>query len=133
MRLKLKENPREWQKFAAVTALAFGLTLAMLRWRKLISTKAMFATLSIPAVVLVLCLIKPRLFRAYYRAGMGVSFVIGQVMSRVLLGIFFLLVLTPITLIVRILGKDILRLKRNPKATTYWQPARISDQFDREF
>jgi hypothetical protein len=133
MRLRLKENPREWQKFTAVTLLAIGAAAVMLRWRKLISTTVLVGALFIPAFLLILCLIKPHWFRGYYRGGMRFSFAIGQVMSRILLGIFFLLVLTTIALFARIMGKDLLKLKRNPTTTTYWQPAQLSDQFDREF
>jgi len=36
-------------------------------------------------------------------------------------------------LLLRLWGKDLLAMRRRTATTTYWQPARISDQFDRQF
>ena len=36
------------------------------------------------------------------------------------MGIIFFLVVTPIGLIMKVLGKDLLRLKYNKKGNTYW-------------
>ena len=35
--------------------------------------------------------------------------------------------------LLRLWGKDLLAMRRRTESTTYWQPARISDQFDRQF
>lgn len=133
MRLKLKENPREWQKFTAVTALLFGGIALMLRWRKVISIKVLIVVIAFLGAGLVACLILPGWFRGYYRTGRRISFAIGWVMGRALLSLFFLAVLTPFALIARISGKDLLKLKRNSNQTTYWQPAKVGEEFDREF
>jgi len=47
--------------------------------------------------------------------------------------VFFWLVLTPMGLLLRLWGKDLLTLRRRTTSTTYWRSARISDQFDRQF
>jgi len=44
---------------------------------------------------------------------------LGKIMSPVIMGIIFFLVVTPIGLLMRLFGKDILNLKFNNKAT-YW-------------
>jgi hypothetical protein len=54
-------------------------------------------------------------------------------MGKVLLTIFFLLVVTPLGLLLRLLGKDLLRLKRRRDVATHWQPAKSNHQFDRQF
>jgi hypothetical protein len=43
-----------------------------------------------------------------------------KVVSPVVLGSMFFLILTPFGLAVRIMGKDLLRLKLDKKATSYW-------------
>lgn len=53
-----------------------------------------------------------------YRLWMGVAFVMGNIMSRLLLGLFFYLLITPMGL-VRRMAADTLRLKR-PKVSSYW-------------
>ena len=44
---------------------------------------------------------------------------LGNFVSPIIMGIVFFLVVTPISLILRLLGKDILNLKKNNKRT-YW-------------
>jgi Saxitoxin biosynthesis operon protein SxtJ len=43
-----------------------------------------------------------------------------RVVSPLVLGIMFFLVITPMGLVMRMLGKDPLRLRRDPGAPTYW-------------
>ena len=64
---------------------------------------------------------------------MRFSFQIGQVMGKVLLTVFFFALVTPMGLLLRLLGKDLLRLKRKPDQATYWQKAKGSREFDRMF
>ena len=80
-----------------------------------------------------LCWLRPRWFRPIYRAVMTASFYVGQVMGRVLLAIFFVVALTPLALVLRLFGKDLLRLKRDTKAQSYWRPAKVSQDFDQQF
>jgi hypothetical protein len=130
---KLKENPKEWWKFTAVMALALAVVAAMLQRRKIISREMLFGVIGLLALALLGCALRPKWFRGFYRAGMTISFHAGQVIGGVLLTIFFLAVLTPIGLGLRLLGKDLLRLKRRPGARSYWLSARTTNRFDRQF
>lgn len=131
--LRLKENPREWQKFVAVMALAANLPAWLAWWRGKISLTIPVIVLSIAVTVLLIALIKPRWFRGFYRGGMTVSFHIGQVIGRVMLTLFFFVVVTPLGLLLRLSGKDLLQLKSNPADKTWWRPAKNSREFDRMF
>ena len=133
MKLKLKEEPREWLKFTAVMALALGILGALLHLRKAINRQTLLVWFGLLFLLLLLCWIRPRSFRAFYRGGMTLSFHLGQIIGKVILAVFFLLVVTPVGLLLRALGKDLLKLKRDPAATTYWQPAKSCSQFDRQF
>jgi len=44
---------------------------------------------------------------------------LGQIISPIVMGIIFFLVVTPIAFIMRVLGKDILKLKKNTD-NSYW-------------
>ena len=46
--------------------------------------------------------------------------ILGKIISPIIMGIIFFLVVTPIGLIMRVLRKDLLRLKYNKKDNTYW-------------
>ena len=133
MRLKLKEQPREWQKFTAAMAVALGVVAVLFRKRQIIPPMVLAVVLTLLGLALLLCLVRPRWFRPFYRAGMTLSWAIGRVMSTILLALFFLCVLTPLAFMARLLGKDLLKTKRNFLATTYWRPAKLNNQFDREF
>ncbi|MEQ9103886.1 MAG: SxtJ family membrane protein [Rhodothermales bacterium] len=64
----------------------------------------------------------PGLLRPIHRSWMMLAVLLGFVMTRVILFIVFALVVTPIGIFMRLLGKD--PLKKRPDATlaTYWIP-----------
>ena len=71
-----------------------------------------------------------------YQTAMFVAHGISWVMMRVMLSILFYLVLTPIGVTMRLLGKDILDQKLDRSAASYWKkrtqnPAR--EQYERLF
>jgi hypothetical protein len=133
MQPKLKENPREWLKFTAVMA-AMGIALAALLWRQRVLGTPGFGVIAAALALAVLaCALRPRWFRGFYRAGMTASFHVGQVMGRVLLSAVFLLVVTPLGLLLRLTGKDLLQLRRDPGAVTYWRKARPPGPLERQF
>jgi len=131
--LRLKENPREWQKFVAVMGTAVNLIVWMMWWRGRLPLAAPVAVAALALAALLAALLRPRSFRGFYRAGMTVSYHFGQVIGKVLLTVFFFLLLTPLALLLRLMGKDLLKLKRPPAAPTWWQPARNNRDFDRMF
>jgi hypothetical protein len=45
---------------------------------------------------------------------------VGRITTPILLTIVFVVVVTPLGLLLRLFGSDPLRLKRDPKASTYW-------------
>jgi hypothetical protein len=133
MKLKLKEEPAEWLKFTAVMALMLALVAGLLFRRKVITREVFGGVIVVLLLAPLVCWIRPGWFRGFYRGGMTVSFQFGQAMGQVLLAIFFLLVVTPLGLLLRLMGKDLLRLKRRRDAITYWEPAKPNNQFDRQF
>ena len=133
MHLKLKEDPKEWMKFTAAVSVASGLVVVSLGLRGMIGVSTLRIALVFAATALMVCLARPHWFRPFYRAGMTFSFHLGQVMGRGLLTIFFIVVLLPAGLLMRLLGMDLLKLKRDRSAPTYWHPARTPGRLDRLF
>ena len=56
----------------------------------------------------------------FYLAWMGVAFAIGNLMSRVLLFVIYAGVVTPLAILMKLLGQDRLRLRRRD-ACSYWE------------
>ena len=133
MQLKLTENPREWQKFAVVLAVMVGLVTWLASRRGWITRDAWIPIGAVILLIPALALLRPRWFRPIYRGGMTISFHIGHVMGKVMLTVFFLLVVTPLGLVLRLMGKDLLGLRRKPDAATYWHPAKPASKLDQMF
>ena len=73
--------------------------------------------------------------RVVYKAWMSIAFIIGSVVSPVLLAILYFAMVTPMALIMRLLGRDALRLKR-PETSSYWMPIKMPENktdFERLF
>src|SRR5215468_5655222 len=62
----------------------------------------------------------PKLIRPVFIGWMTLAYVIDWIVSRIVLGILFYGLLTPVALILRARGRDELRLKPQPNAETYW-------------
>ena len=133
MRLRLEEDPREWQKFTTAVVVMLSVVSFLLYRRHAISTRAIGISFLVLGLAMLLCLVLPRFFRGFYRVGMTAGFYLGQAVSMALLTVFFLGALTPLGLVLRLLGKDLLGLKKPPHAASYWHPAKTSREFDRSF
>src|SRR5262249_23463605 len=121
MTFKLKEKPAEWQKFTAAVVMAAGAGAFLLHRRTLVRLETLVAVGLALALVLLVCIVRPRWFRGFYRLGMTASFYVGRVMGALALVLFFLLVLTPLSLLLRLLGKDLLATRRR-STNSYWHP-----------
>jgi hypothetical protein len=85
-------------------AMVLLLLLALLNWGR---TELLIAAL----IVHVVNMIVPQVFRPVAIAWFGLAHLLGAVASRVLMFVVFALVVTPIGLLRRALGKDSLRLR----------------------
>ena len=133
MKLRFKEDPKEWRKHAWLAALGGAMVCSLLRWRHVLSNETWLIVLTAAAVVFLSAWIFPRLFRGYYRASIWLGFYLSMAGGRIALAIFFILFLTPLGLVQRLTGKDLLRLKRQPNATSYWNSRDGKRPMDRLF
>ena len=51
---------------------------------------------------------------------MKFGLLLGSIVAPLVMGIVYFMVVTPVGLIMRSLGKDLLRIKKSKSATTYW-------------
>lgn len=133
MKLRLKEDPREWRKSVLLTLLGLALLSSLLRWRKAIATNTWLELLAAFAVCALLATFFPRWFRGFYRVSMRVGFALSQVVARVVLVLIFGVVITPAALLFRMAGKDGLLLKRRMNANSYWTEAKSKQDLERMF
>jgi hypothetical protein len=69
-------------------------------------------------------LVKPRSIRFLFAGAMALTRPIGWVVSRALLAAIFYLVITPLALVFRLIGRDALGRRTGRGAATHWVPRR---------
>ena len=79
----------------------------------------------------------PGILKPLQKGWMTLAILMGWVMTRVLMGILFYLAITPIGLILRLTGKDLLDEKLEPEAKSYWkirpQTPRVPVDYEKQF
>lgn len=130
---RLKELPSEWRQFVLGWCLALTLLAGLLRWRGRIEWTAFSAFEAILVAVLVWSWALPRHFRMPYRFGMTVAYHIGRVLGKGLLTLFFVFGVTPLGLVLRWCGKDLLQVKLARESSSYWVAARPPGDLEKMF
>jgi ABC-type uncharacterized transport system permease subunit len=133
MKLRLKEDPKEWRKAAWLSAGGLAALSSVLRWRRILPNPPWMAVLALAGMIAVGACLAPRWFRGYYRFSHRLGFHLARALGFIVLGVFFILVITPLGLALRALGQDPLRLKRTGKEESYWNTARPNSPLDRLF
>jgi Saxitoxin biosynthesis operon protein SxtJ len=116
--------------FAGVFALIGAMPLAwghgMRMWSLVVGAVFLAVALALPATL-------GPLNRVWLRFGL----LLHRVVSPIVLGIMFFLVVTPLGVAMRAFGKDLLRLRYDRQASTYWidrrPPGPPPDSFDHQF
>ena len=108
---------RVLRNFGFVMAGAFGLIGGLGLWRG-----RSFASylLALAVAFLLAGLLAPRSLNAIERGWMKLAGVLSAVMTRVILGLSFVLVITPVGLVRRLVVGDSLGLRPDREAASYW-------------
>jgi hypothetical protein len=113
------KTPLELRKFGYVMAGAAGAVAGLLWWR---SRPAAPWFAAVGVVFLLTALVGPTALRPIERVWMRFADILSAVMTRVILVLTFFLVITPLAVVLRLLGKDPLRLRPDPDAQSFWIP-----------
>ena len=120
---------------------SFGLLLAgvsgaaaLLLYRKGLASWQVWA--AVAAVLAIAGTLGPALLRAPYRVWMSVGMLLGWLMTRIILFLAFVIVMTPMGWLVRALGKDVLDQRIDRQAGSYWKERRKAtgrEQYTKQF
>jgi hypothetical protein len=77
-------------------------------------------SLATAAVFLGVALLAPRLLAPLNRVWFNLGLLLHRVTNPILMGVVFVTTVTPLAFVLRALGKDPLRLRLDPSASTYW-------------
>jgi Saxitoxin biosynthesis operon protein SxtJ len=76
--------------------------------------------LGVAIVFLAIALLRPNALSPLNRLWTRFGLLIGMIVSPIVLGLLFVLVVTPVGLLMRLTGKDPLRLRRESGVGSYW-------------
>jgi len=124
---------RELRQFAGIWFPAFWAVVGLLIGSRTGHWQLPMALFGAVAAVAVAGLIQPRLARPIYIAWMCAAFPIGWTVSHLLLAAVFYLLIAPLGLLLRLFGRDKLKLRFDSSAKTYWTPRLPPPPSDRYF
>lgn len=120
--------------FGFVFAGFFAL-VALVRWWKEQGGAGWFAAAAF--AMLLVALVRPALLAPFNRLWTKLALLLSKVMNPVIMGILFFLVVAPIGLMMRLLGKRPLALEIDPDAKSYWierpKPAPLPGSMKNQF
>ena len=78
--------------------------------------------LAVSALFLLLALIRPAVLGPANRLWTRLALLLSKITNPIMTGLMFYLVFTPVAIVLRLMGKDLLRLKSEPVANSFWIP-----------
>ena len=122
------------RKFGAVIAGALALLAVYALWKDHSTRAAIFA--AIAACFGLAALVIPQYLTPLNRLWMAFGLLLGKIISPLVLGLIFMVLITPVALGTRLFGRDVLRMKKR-KVSSYWverdpagpEPASFQHQF----
>ena len=82
---------------------------------------------------LILGLFNSRILTPLNKIWFRFGILLGNLISPIIMGIIFFLIITPTSLIMKILGKNLLNLKRNNKSTYWVERPKIKSKMKNQF
>ena len=117
--LKLIDKSDEAVKKTGLTLGVVLILIALLLWYL---GKSSFTYFSITGgLFVILAIVAIPVLRPFHKLWMMLALLMGFVMSRVILTLLYYLVLTPIGLLAKIVGKKFMPIGFDKNATTYWE------------
>ena len=117
---KGKPQRSDYRKFGVSIGCVLLVITGLLIWRE--HHTAAWVTGSLGGFLILAGLVLPGALALPYRPWMAFAHGLGWFNTRLLLTLFFYLVLSPMGLLMRILGKRPLDMKWDPEAESYWIP-----------
>ena len=131
--LDLNPEPRALRVFGFAAAVVFGGLGAFALHKGWIAAPIAYAAFGVGAFSLLASAAWPKGNRPLFVVLSVLAWPIGLVLSYVVLGALFFLVLTPVGLLFRLIRRDALRLRVKRSGATYWVPYERRGTLERYF
>ncbi len=131
-------NPKskQLQSFGKIALVASAVISLLLYLLKGVAIQWVLIIFAFGFIIFIISMISLKLTKMIYLGMILVTLPIGWVVSFILLAIFYYLLLAPLGLIFRLMGRDPLCRKFDPKAKSYWlsrQPPKGPEQYFHQF
>tara|TARA_B100000401_G_C52654889_1_gene647285 strand:+ start:134 stop:544 length:411 start_codon:yes stop_codon:yes gene_type:complete len=125
----IKTTKKDLKSFGIIFGIIFFITAAYL-----FSKNNEIYTISIYSGLFfaIIALIIPSFLKPIYIVWMVFGLLLGWLMTRIILGLLFYIIITPIAILVKILGKDFLDLK-NVNKNSYWNKRDIDIELNQDY
>lgn len=130
---KKPQTVKQLREFAIVMCLAFTVFGAISFWKWHYPTKMFMAMLTLTAVTMPLGLFAPRTLAVPERLWMAFAEKLGSVVTVLIMVLTYFVMVVPIGLLLRLIGKDLLALKLDRSQKSYWIPAEKNGPSSRPF
>ncbi|MCP4650562.1 MAG: hypothetical protein GY853_10860 [PVC group bacterium] len=126
----IKSTKKELREFA----LTIGNILAVISCILLFKEKSSANYFLLCGAILIgLGVTCPLLLKPIQKIWMGLAVIIGWLMSRIILTVFFYSILTPLSLCARLFNKKFLDLKIDETANSYWIKRKELNNYEKQF
>jgi len=127
-------DTKQIRKFGFAALIFFGFLFSLGFWLKKPLPTYLFSSLSILGLLFILI---PKQLRPVYLTWLKIAHLLGRIITTLILGLAYYLVITPSGLIKRLLGGRPIPIKPNKKASSYWVartvPAQPRERFTKRY
>ena len=116
----MTKTPKELRKFGLTMAVICLVFSSIGIWKNSAVTGLALALLITASIFVLLAVFIPLMLATFEKFWMLVGEKINKIMTPIILSITYFLMITPIGLLLRVLGKDILELKIDKSRVSYW-------------
>jgi len=122
-------KPPSEKSFGITFAVVFGLIAAWLFWRKHVPIWSVMAAAA-ALFFLAAGFLRPQLLRPLNLIWLRFGLLLHKIVNPIVMGLLFYVVFTPMGFIMRLAGKDLLSLKRDSAASSYWSQRQVSTEVE---
>ena len=133
MKINWSPNHKELRKFGIISLIASALIALLLYVPRGLGIQWAAAICFVGLVIFISSMISLKVTRGIYLGLILLTMPIGLVVSFTLMAIFYFLLLTPLGLIFRLIGRDSLGSKFDSNTNSYWIVRRPPENLDRYF
>ena len=90
-------------------------------------------SISISIFFLISGLLNFKILSPFKKGWIKLGEILGKVISPIVMFVIFFFIITPISLMIRVFGKDLLKLKKNKSAKSYWEKRKNIKSMSRQF